>query len=569
MKRNFLKVFALVLIAVMTLTACAAPAADNKPAADDKPAATQSASTGASTPAASTDTADAPVTPRGEFPIVNDDLSLNIAMVVTANVEDIDTNYATQWLEKTSGIDLEFTQLPSDETATKINLMLASGEAADVFAGYNMSKAAIEEYAAAGWIVPIDEYIAEYGEGYDELMADLGDLKDMFLNYVTLSDGQRYSLNYVSTVSTNMYYGNAWMYMPWIEKLGWDHTPATLDEFFDYCMDIKTKDPNGNGLNDEMPISGSKDYWGRIIAFIGNAFQYTDFTWYCKVDNGQVSFMANNDEYKATVEYLKKLYDNGLIDANHLTQSKSDMKAIFAQEDLTVGVVFTNSPSGYMDTTAEPCLSFRIVEPFSNNGFATTTSRGMSVYHDWIITTGCENPAAAYRLGDLILSSYGSDVVRYGEEGVDWDYAKEGDKDIVGNQAYITLHNDVWGLSSQNKIWRTNALPYHIKQSYLERTSDGNDTEYEAKKYIGTNAYQKYATAEYLPETMIFASADDEARISILKNDIFTYVQEQTAAFMTGARSMDTWDAYVEELKMLGVDEYVSILQAGYECLTK
>jgi putative aldouronate transport system substrate-binding protein len=564
MKRTSLKLAALLVLACLALTACA-----GSPSAQT--AATSAAAQATGAPAASTapDAASEPVTPRGQFPIVTDDLTLDIAMVVTATVEDINTNYATTWLEETSGINLEFTQLPADETATKINLMLASGETSDVFAGYNMSKAAIEEYAAAGWIVPLDDYIAAYGDGYDELMADLGDLSDMFLNYVTLSDGKRYSLNYVSTVSTNMYYGNCWMYMPWLGKLGYDKAPGTLDEFFDYCMAIKTGDPNGNGKADEMPISGSSDYFPRVIAFIGNAFQYTDFTWYCKVDGRQVSFMAGNDQYKATVEYLKKLYDNGLIDGNHLTQSKSDMKAIFAQDDLTVGVLFTNSPSGYMDTTVEPCLSFRIVEPFSQNGFATTTSRGMSVYHDWIISSSCENPAAAYRLGDLILSSYGSDVVRYGEEGVDWSYAKEGEKDIVGNQAYMTLINDVWGLSSQNKIWRTNALPYHIKQTYLERTSNGDDTEYEAKKYIGTNAYAKYACAEYLPETMIFASADDEARISILKNDIVTYVQEQTAAFMTGARSMDTWDAYVDELKMLGVDEYVSILQAGYDELTK
>lgn len=449
--------------------------------------------------------------------------------------------------------------------------MMASGEDVDVYSGYNISKASVEEFAAAGWIIPIDEYIEAYGEGYEELTTELAELgmADMFRNYVTLSDGKRYSLNYVSTVSTNMYYGNAWIYTPWLEKLGFDKAPSTLDEFFDFCMAIKNGDPNGNGQADEIPISGSAKNFPRIIAFIGNAFQYTDFTWYCKVDDGKVSFMADNDQFKSTVEYLKKLYDNGLIDPNHLTQSDSDMKAIFAQDDLKVGVVFTNSPSGYMDTTVEPCLSFRIVEPFSQNGFATTTSRGMSVYHNWLITSSCKNPDAAYRLGDLILSSYGSDVVRYGEEGVDWNYAKEGDKDILGNQSYITLINDVWGNSSQNKIWRTNALPYHIKQTYLERTSNGNDTEYEAKKYIGTNAYSKYASKEYLPETMLFASSEDESRIAILKNDIVTYVREQVAAFVTGSRSMDTWDAYVEELKMLGVEEYVSILQRGYETLTK
>lgn len=566
MNGRFKRLFASSVALCLALTACSASSSSSSSGGK----LSSSAQNSASVPASS-QTPVGPVTPRGEFPIVTDDLTLKIAMLVSATVEDIDSNYATKWLEDTTGINLEFTALPAEDTATKINLMMASKEAIDVYCGYNMSKASVEEYAAAGWIVPIDDYIAAYGEGYDELVADLEKLgmEDIFRNYVTFSDGKRYSLNYVSTMSTNMYYGNAWIYTPWLEKLGFNKAPSTLDEFFNFCMAIKNNDPNGNGIADEIPISGSTNYFPRVIAFIGNAFQYTDFTWYCKVDDGKVSFIANNDQYKSTVEYLKKLYDNGLLDPNHMTQSNSDVKALFAQDDLRVGVVFTNSPSGYMDSTTEPCLNFRIVEPFSQDGFATTTSRGMSVYHTWVITSSCKNPEAAYRLGDLILSSYGSDVVRYGEENVDWNYAKEGEKDIIGNQAYITLKNDVWGFSSQNKIWRTNSIPYHIKQSYLERTSNGDDTEYEAKKYIGTNAYIPYASKEYLPETMLFASAEDEARISILKNDIVTYVQEQTAAFITGGRSMDTWSAYIDELKMLGIDEYVSILQRGYETLTK
>jgi putative aldouronate transport system substrate-binding protein len=282
MTKTYGKLFALLLIGCILLTSCTggtgAPGASSAPSAS--------------------------VTDRGQFPIVTEDLTLDIAMVVNATVEDIDSNHASKWLEDVSGINLNFTHLPSDETATKINLMFASDEVPDIFAGSNMSKAAVEEYAAAGWIAPIDDYIAEYGVGYDELMADLGDLRDIFLNYVTLSDGKRYSLNYVSTVSTNMYYGNAWMYMPWVYQLGLE-TPTTLDEFFDYCMAVKTGDPNGNGIADEVPISGSADYFPRVISFIGNAFQYTDFTWYSKVDNGVVSFVADNDQYKATVEYIK------------------------------------------------------------------------------------------------------------------------------------------------------------------------------------------------------------------------------------------------------------------------
>ena len=52
---------------------------------------------------------------------------------------------------------------------------------------------------------------------------------------------------------------------------------------------------------------------------------------------------------------------------------------------------------------------------------------------------------------------------------------------------------------------------------------------------------------------------DEETAIQVqdLQTVIRNYVTTETAKFITGARSLDEFDAYLEELEAIGVDEYL------------
>ena len=43
------------------------------------------------------------------------------------------------------------------------------------------------------------------------------------------------------------------------------------------------------------------------------------------------------------------------------------------------------------------------------------------------------------------------------------------------------------------------------------------------------------------------------------------YITQETPKFITGARSLDEFDAYQDELKNLGVERYIEIYRDAYQ----
>ena len=65
--------------------------------------------------------------------------------------------------------------------------------------------------------------------------------------------------------------------------------------------------------------------------------------------------------------------------------------------------------------------------------------------------------------------------------------------------------------------------------------------------------------------TKVFFTDEINTRISDLTTIIKSYVTTETAKFITGQRPLDEFDKYIEELKGIGVDEYLGYYADYYE----
>ena len=85
--------------------------------------------------------------------------------------------------------------------------------------------------------------------------------------------------------------------------------------------------------------------------------------------------------------------------------------------------------------------------------------------------------------------------------------------------------------------------------------------------YYRTNAYEEYTP--YLRtdiSTMkFFFDEDTSDRIVELESVLKDYIENNIAKFVTGARSLDEFDTYLEEVKRQGAEEYVSYYAQAYE----
>lgn len=112
----------------------------------------------------------------------------------------------------------------------------------------------------------------------------------------------------------------------------------TTEELYEYLVKVKTQDPNGNGVNDEIPMTGYLGGWSTdptvwlINSFVqcNNPLSNTNPTIGAGFNisaDGQVEYAPIKDEYRNALSYISKLYEEGLLDQQTFTQDSTQFAA--------------------------------------------------------------------------------------------------------------------------------------------------------------------------------------------------------------------------------------------------
>lgn len=501
--------------------------------------------------------ASAAVTPKGQFPIVDEPITLRVAVPVEAKVQDIHTNAYTLFLEETTGIDLEIIELSTSDTATQVNTMMLSGDLPDMFLSYYFSYDELASYVDAGHILNLDPYIEEYGDEYFKYLEETASFFGDASAYVSI-DGSVYAVPTSTEMVTGMYGERIRLNEHFLEALNME-MPTTLEGFYDYLVGVRDNDVNGNGdASDEIPLTGHGGN-NMLLHSIGGAFQYTDPKNFLKLNaEGEVEFIATNDLFKETVEYLRKLVVEGLLDPAFYTQDQAMMLTLNTQEYEMVGADAAYS-SGNYDGTSVLINSLRILPNLVGpNGYSSSYLNLATVARSIVITTACKHPEAAFRLADYLLNEYVSACARLGVENVDWKVAEEGKIGRDGAPAkYELIGTQVWTLASQNQIWRRNGFGHGDTMNGVAEDPTKNAGKLAADIYKYNIPQQ--VSGENLPDLLM--DPETAAEYNELKKLVVDYVKESVAKFVLGDRPMDEWDDYVKTLEAIGIEQYVEMTQ--------
>ena len=525
--------------------------------------------------------AQAAVTPKGQFPITDEPITLKVAVPVSAKVPDINTNELTLYFEEATGVDLDIIELNSADAATQINMLMNGGDLPDIILGYNFPYDVLCNYADAGLLQPLTPYLEEYCQNlYDVIIADLGPAT---LGYVTY-DGEVWAMPSGGQLITNKYghYYNA-VPITFLKNLGYEEAPDTLDEVYEYLVAVRDQDANGNGdPSDEIGMISYAETIHTAWRWILQAYQYVDPDLFLKNNNGTVEFVANNELFKEGVAFLKKLVDEKLFDPASFTQDQTVLAALAAQEGIHIGLDGVGYNTNYYDTAADNVeynYRVRIDNLTGPNGYCASMIETNAVRAPMVITSACEYPEIAVRLFDFFLSDETSRIVRVGFEGKEWAVAPEGVIGRDGTQAgFVLLKPQEWVQPSTNVIWDMENFIHSNVMNKAEASYsllEGFEFPYLPKMVTPGTAgfitdYNLVAetTDEQLPQLLM--NVDDSAEFNELKTLIKEYVYEHIALFALGEKSLDAdWDTYVGELDKMGLARYIELAQASFDELTK
>lgn len=534
-------------------------------------------------PAASSQTPDAP-TPSAEpaeqktgyaFPLSEEKVTLGITLFPESYVDSYEVNEFTQWYEEKTNVHIEWDILPTVETATKVNLLLSSGILPEVLMGCDIDASTVNIYGGQGMFLPLNDYIEQYGTHFKNVLEKSPYVKDM----ITMPDGNIYSLPRVNETFHVTMDNKAWMYMPWLEKVG-KELPTTTDELYEVLKAFKEEDPNGNGKADEIPMAGWADTQGspcRIEYFLMNAFITTDkkqTLHYLTLKDGVIGAGFTTDEWREGLRYVKKLYDEKLLAPETFTQDSTQLKQMGENPEIPIlGSAITGYYGQFIQTYSESgrWLDYKTIPALEGPNGQRTTSYypyGGAKMSEFIITNSCKNPEIAFQWADYLYSEEGTMGCFYGLEGSGWEKAKEGDVGLDGNPAKWVDLNDYGVKHSKN--WG-NIGP---KYASLELTTSRKaDPEKPLEMFLYEESKKNYEPYLQDMDTVIPPLVFDEERATELV-DIATslnrYVEEMTVSFITGKSDLDSdWDSYKETCAARGLETALKIYQEAYDTLKK
>lgn len=525
----------------------------------------------------------------GEYPICKETVKLTVGIPDNIRIEDYETNVMTKKLEEYGNFDLDFVIYDSTDYTTKINLMMMAGGSElpdvilfDVFAGTKVTDNQLYSWAQTGSIIPLTQYYNDPSISYwlHEAVERTG---VDFTKQITSPDGEIYAIPIYNQSYGNEYPCKMYYYKPWLEKLG-KEAPTTLDEYRDLLKAVVSTDLNGNGKADEVGLAGTgfnDKYYNGWFEALMNCFVYAGDSDYFTVNDGVVGAAYTTEEWKEGLKYIRDMIKDGLIATESLTMDRNQLDtlanvtetALFSAVNYSMVMITMDNPARDEYTYLLPLIG--------PHGYSSATFEQSVANPAFVVSANCKEPEAAFRLGDLMTTEYISIMQRYGAEGVDWDYVQNSKVDMSSYVPYvdgfdlsIIAYDDEnfgGGTSVTNSCWRQMG-PYVRQYAIANGKAINKDTVTGFMTAIGqaSMAYQKNNTrpAEVIPK-LVYDTAESE-QISEILVTLTSYVEEMTSNFLAGNVDIDAgWDSFQSELKAIGVDTVLSVVQQVYDRMYK
>lgn len=468
------------------------------------------------------------------------------SLASNAGANDRGDILAYQIAEEKTGCKINWISPPDSARAEQFNLLIASGDLPDIIqSGWRDVTGGSEMYVEDGVIVPMDDYF-DYMPNYKAFL----DSNPEIAKQIKEADG---SINFAACLRADdelrVFVGPT-IRKDWLDKLGLE-MPTNTDELYNVLKAFKTQDPNGNGKNDEIPMSGQKssdDAWG--IANLAWAFN-THWDFYVK--DGKITHGILEPEMKPALDYIAKLYAEGLIDKDYLVHDADTYHGKVLNDKS--GFFFGIQPSRYYTTLNDGTKSLAAVPYFDGLCYNPLYVKNLTG-NEAAITTACKNPSGAAKWLDWFYSEEGITAFNFGIEGKTFNYE---DGKRVLDQEYVFNNPD--GLESKEVcaksfIGATTDFPGLQLWEYYNQTLQP----------WGKDAIEVWTKSADLTNVMpnLTLTTEEKSEISDELTTIRTYISEQIDSIILGRTTTDELGKIKEQVNKMGMEKVLKTYNDAY-----
>nr|WP_210470512.1 extracellular solute-binding protein [Sporosarcina sp. 6E9] len=490
------------------------------------------------------------------MPIVDEEITLNFfAGKAPATADNWNDVMLFNKYKEMTNINIKWDQVPHASLPEKRNLALASGNLPDAFHSASIPTADILKYGEQGTFIPLNDLIDKYAPNLKKILDENPDVKQA----LTFPDGNIYSFPQMAEPEFTSYRmgPKPRINEEWLEVLGID-MPETTEDFYQYLKAVKEGDPNGNGQADEIPFGAPSI--GMLVNYLqgsfglankGNSNRNVDLD----PETGELRFFQKTDEYKELLQYVNKLYSEGLIEQSIFTSTMEQYHA--NGSETKYGSTVWYSPVEIFGDSAIVYTGMPVLE--GPNGHKQFNSLMPPVLNPgaFVITNANKHPEATVRWIDYFYGDDGMKMFFMGFEGETYEKNEDGELVYMDH-----IMNSADGLTYEQELAK-----------YLTFPGGGFPTITTRKYFKGTeNSPQDLEAAERLAPDLVespwapFKYTNEETKtLAGVGADVEKYVTEMTDKFIAGDVPFSKWDEYLKTLENIGLEKYMDIKRAAYE----
>ncbi len=191
--------------------------------------------------------------------------------------------------------------LISNDYKEHLNVLMNAANYPDLI---EVDRQDLVKYSRQGLLLDLTKY-------YDELTQ----VKE-FISSEQFYKGAVDEILYGISVPTGIPFGTYWIRKDWLDNLGLE-PPSNVDEFYQVAMAFTEQDPDQNGIDDTMGLTGNQlEVFEPIFGAFGvgksGSFYYK---------NGKLINSFYDPDMKDALEYIQSLIEIGVVDPELITNS--------------------------------------------------------------------------------------------------------------------------------------------------------------------------------------------------------------------------------------------------------
>lgn len=503
--------------------------------------------------AESGDESQAETAETGEFqlPIVDEPTTLSYFVADDSNAAimttDWNDNEFYQEMERRTGVHLEFEMVSSADYQTNFNLMIASGNLADmIYVGASYYAEGVDAAIDDGYFLDLTDLVDEYMPNYEKIRTS-----DIQYELLSTTDSGRLGAVYELRQSKQGPWLGLWIRQDWLDDLNLD-TPVTFDDYHEVLTAFKNE--KGATAPLILNFSGSDGEFGTMSGGLNvlNSWQLDE--------TGKVNFGPYMDAWKEYVTIMHQWYTEGLIDPDFMATDErtADMAKVVTGASGLFAALYT-MPSVYEAASEDPNMDLAPVNPpvMNEGDEGHIRLRDSYTSGNTAISADSENWEVALRWLDYLYTEEGALLANYGVEGDTFEFDENGEPVFTDK---ILNNENGWTMTQT-------VASYLCPSAGIANWSDWTRelAGVPEKDQACYDVWSEFSDDWRLPSSVTLTQ-DESTERAALYADISTIVKEQTAQFISGALDIESnWDAYISALEASGMERAIEITQAAYD----